>query len=198
MTVVVALSSGLDVAAIELELGHPLDFNHELKTVGASNVLSGLLGGYTGSYIFSQSIMSLRAGIRSRTAGFVTALTEILVVLLPFPLIAYIPEMFFGSILVMIAIDLMHEWIWALRKKVSSSDYCIALFTFCVILGTNIEVGILGGCLVHVSLVGLRSEAKEMTPKRGEGQELLPDKSQENNVYFAEEKKEGDMDLAYL
>lgn len=54
MTCVCALSSSLDVAAIELELKRPLDYNHELTTVGVSNIVSGLTGGYTGSYIFSQ------------------------------------------------------------------------------------------------------------------------------------------------
>jgi hypothetical protein len=33
----------------------PLDYNHELQTVGYSNIISGLTGGYTGSYIFSVS-----------------------------------------------------------------------------------------------------------------------------------------------
>lgn len=60
MIFVVALSSSLDVAAIELELKQPLNYNHELMTVGLSNIISGLTGGYTGSYIFSQSIFSLR------------------------------------------------------------------------------------------------------------------------------------------
>lgn len=50
MISVVALSSSLDIAAIEIELKRPLDYNHELRTVGWSNVISGLLGGYTGSY----------------------------------------------------------------------------------------------------------------------------------------------------
>jgi SulP family sulfate permease len=44
MIFVVALSSSLDVAAIELELNSPLDYNHELKTVGISNIISGLTG----------------------------------------------------------------------------------------------------------------------------------------------------------
>ncbi|CAN0395043.1 unnamed protein product, partial [Discosporangium mesarthrocarpum] len=62
MTLVVAFSSCLDVAAIEMELGQPLDYNRELKTVGWSNFISGLTGGFTGSYIFSQTIFNLRAG----------------------------------------------------------------------------------------------------------------------------------------
>ena len=63
MITVVTLSSSLDIAAIEIELKRPLDYNHELKTVGLSNILSGITGGYTGSYIFSQTIFSLRMGI---------------------------------------------------------------------------------------------------------------------------------------
>ena len=48
------------VAAIQLELGQlatgakQLDFNAELRTVGLSNFISGITGGFTGSYIFSQ------------------------------------------------------------------------------------------------------------------------------------------------
>mmetsp|Transcript_27807 Transcript_27807/g.55686 ORF Transcript_27807/g.55686 Transcript_27807/m.55686 type:complete len:654 (+) Transcript_27807:171-2132(+) len=150
MIVVVALSSSLDVAAIGLELGHPLDYNHELKTVGFSNVISGLTGGYTGSYIFSQSIMILRAGIRSRVAGYVVAVIELASVLLPFPIIAYIPKFFFGSLLVMIAVDLLHEWLWAVRLKVSRLDYIIALCTFVLLLLVRVQFGILGGCVIHV------------------------------------------------
>ena len=41
---IVAFSSCLDVAAVQIELGRQLDFNHELKTVGWSNILSGLTG----------------------------------------------------------------------------------------------------------------------------------------------------------
>ena len=77
MTFVVALSSSLDIAAIELELGEKLDFDNELLTVGASNLISGLTGGYTGSYIFSQAIFSLRSGVKDRVCGTVVALIEV-------------------------------------------------------------------------------------------------------------------------
>ncbi len=56
MYVVVAFSSSLDVAAIQMDMGKQLDFNHELMTVGISNFVSGLTGGFTGSYIFSQAL----------------------------------------------------------------------------------------------------------------------------------------------
>jgi sulfate permease, SulP family len=61
LVVVVAFSSSLDVAAIEMEIRRPLDYDHELRMIGLSNVVSGLSGGYTGSYIFSQTIFCLRS-----------------------------------------------------------------------------------------------------------------------------------------
>lgn len=97
MIFVVALSSSLDVAAIELELRRPLNYSHELKTVGISNIVSGLTGGYTGSYIFSQSIFSLRAGVSTRLNGIVVAVCEIVAVLLPFSVLSYVPIFFSGA-----------------------------------------------------------------------------------------------------
>ena len=44
MIFIVALSSSLDVAAIELELKRPLDYNKELRMVGISNLVSGMTG----------------------------------------------------------------------------------------------------------------------------------------------------------
>lgn len=61
LVLVVAFSSSLDVAAIEMEVRRPLDYNYELRMIGVSNVLSGLSGGFTGSYIFSQTIFCLRS-----------------------------------------------------------------------------------------------------------------------------------------
>lgn len=111
MFLVVAFSSSLDVAAIEMEVGLPLDYNTELYTVGMSNVLSGLTGGYTGSYIFSQTIFNLRRKVNTRLCGFVVAACELVVVVLPFSITSFIPKLFFGSLLVLIAVDLMTEWL---------------------------------------------------------------------------------------
>jgi SulP family sulfate permease len=111
MFLVVAFSSSLDVAAIEMELGLPLDYNKELFTVGLSNVASGLLGGYTGSYIFSQTIFTMRRGVATRVCGYTVAACELAVILLPVSITSYLPKLFFGSLLVLISVDLLFEWL---------------------------------------------------------------------------------------
>jgi len=119
----------------------PLDYDRELQTVGWSNFVSGCCGGYTGSYIFSQTIFTLRRGVTddSRVCGWYAlfcvlavassvhcssrvmvsscdacrtiVFLEMVVVVAPVSVPSYVPKMFFGSLLVLIAVDLMHEWL---------------------------------------------------------------------------------------
>lgn len=151
MLLVVAFSSSLDVAAIEMELGIPLDYNKELETVGISNLSSGLMGGYTGSYIFSQTIFCMKRGIRTRLCGYIIASIEILVILLPFSLTSYVPKFFFGCLLILISIDLMYEWLWEAKHKMMNLEYSVCLSTFIVIQLTGIEIGMALGIIFSMS-----------------------------------------------
>jgi SulP family sulfate permease len=49
---------------MQMDMGKQLDFNHELITVGLANAVSGLSGGFTGSYIFSTTVFTYRTGAR--------------------------------------------------------------------------------------------------------------------------------------
>ena len=148
MFMVVAFSSCLDVAAIEMELGLPLDYNRELQTVGVSNLCSGLLGGYTGSYIFSQTIFTMRRGVHNRVCGLLVAAIELLVVALPISVTSYIPKFFFGALLVLIGVDLMTEWLIMGRKKMAGHEYMVCVATFMAIQAMGIEIGMGIGILL--------------------------------------------------
>ncbi|KAL7546180.1 hypothetical protein ACHAWF_009520 [Thalassiosira exigua] len=150
MICVVALSSSLDIAAIEIEMKRPLDYNHELKTVGISNIVSGLSGGYTGSYIFSQTIFSLRMGIRSRLMGFLLAFFLVVAVIMPINILAYIPNFFFGSLLMMICLDLMFEWLVDVREKVTPAEYVILVSTFALLQVLGVVFGIIAGFVLYI------------------------------------------------
>eukprot|EP00592_Proboscia_alata_P001279 CAMPEP_0194373862 /NCGR_PEP_ID=MMETSP0174-20130528/22272_1 /TAXON_ID=216777 /ORGANISM="Proboscia alata, Strain PI-D3" /LENGTH=593 /DNA_ID=CAMNT_0039153139 /DNA_START=270 /DNA_END=2051 /DNA_ORIENTATION=+ len=171
MMLVVALSSSLDVAAIELDLGKDLDYNHELKTVGWSNIVSGMTGGYTGSYIFSQSIFSLRSGIHSRWAGLFVAFFEAVTVVSPVSILSYVPNFVFGSLLVMIAVDLMVEWLWDLRSKVTLAEYAVALSTFGTMIVFGVESGILFGILLYVIMVKAGMDVGDLSDDESETQD---------------------------
>ncbi|KAF0736146.1 hypothetical protein AaE_009015, partial [Aphanomyces astaci] len=118
MYFVVAFSSSLDVAAIEMALHKPLDHNAELQTIGWSNVISGLTGGFTGSYIFSSTIFSMKSGVDSRLTGVLVFALEL--------------------VLTFIAIDLTMEWM---------VHYANLWFTFVIVDVWNLEVGIVLGTI---------------------------------------------------
>ena len=99
MVFVVAFSSCLDVAAISMDMGEALETNAELATVGISNVFSGLLGGFTGSYIFSQTIFTYRAGATSRWIGVLLIIAELGVFLSTMNLLEIAPLFFLGAVL---------------------------------------------------------------------------------------------------
>lgn len=122
MVVVVAFSSCLDVAAIEMDIGSSLDTNAELQTVGWSNFFSGICGGFTGSYIFSQTIFGLRSGFLSRYVAGVMIMLEVAVVLVTIDPLSYVPLYFFAATLIFIAVDLMVEWLW---DVITYIVYCV-------------------------------------------------------------------------
>jgi len=196
MFLVVAFSSSLDVAAIETEVRRPLDYNRELQMIGVSNAVSGLfvgftgesssdysscfavlnvlhrhpsffLCGYTGSYIFSQTIFTLRAGARSRLCSFVIVFLELATFMLPVSPIAYVPRFFFGGLLILIAVDLMMEWLIAARRKMMAGEYVVTLLTFIAIQCTNIEIGMTVGivCALAVFAIGYSKAPAVLIPR---------------------------------
>eukprot|EP00924_Labyrinthula_sp_SR-Ha-C_P006325 snap_masked-scaffold_31-processed-gene-3.2-mRNA-1 protein AED:0.08 eAED:0.09 QI:0/0/0/1/1/1/2/0/702 len=141
MFFVVACGSCLDVAAVQFEMGKPLDYNIELECVGASNLVSGLLGGYTGSYIFSQTIFVLRNGVSTKITSSVVVIFELLIFFFPVDLLGYIPRFFFGSLLLFVAYELLIDWLILSFFRLVNPEYILVWITFISICLTNLEVG---------------------------------------------------------
>ncbi|KAK9824383.1 hypothetical protein WJX72_009880 [[Myrmecia] bisecta] len=146
---VVAFGSSMDVAAIQQESAKQLDYNRELVTVGWSNVMSGLVGaGATGSYIFSQTLFSLRARVTSRLNGAIIATSALLMFLLPFSVIDYLPKFFFGSLIMWIGFDIAKDWLVKSFWRVPRVEYALLWATFVAIIALGLELGILLGIIM--------------------------------------------------
>ena len=72
--------------------------------------------------------------------------------MIPVNVLSYIPNFFFGSLLVMICVDLMFEWLIDVRHQVTSAEYAVVLSTFALCLALSVEFGIIGGVLLHVAV----------------------------------------------
>ncbi|KAG2777948.1 hypothetical protein Pcac1_g11584 [Phytophthora cactorum] len=151
MVFIVAISSSLDVVAIEIDMGTKLDINHELKTVGWSNVASGLLGGYTGSYIFGQTIFTCRSKTNSRIVGLCVILAEIAIVAVPASVMSYVPRFFLAATLFFVALDLMLEWLVLAYRKMCMREWAVVWLSFLAINLVSLDLGM----LIGIGIAGL-------------------------------------------
>lgn len=141
LALVVAFGSSMDIAAIQADVPEELQYDKELITVGTSNLTAAVLGvGFTGSYIFSQTLLLLRQSITSRVAGLIVVLAEFAAFALPISITAFIPRFYLGALMSWIGLDIMKDWLVNAREKVSSTEYLLLLATFGLIVGTTLEV----------------------------------------------------------
>ncbi|KAL3133431.1 hypothetical protein ABBQ38_007297 [Trebouxia sp. C0009 RCD-2024] len=150
---VVAFGSSLDVAAIQQDSPDPLDYNRELVTVGWSNVATAVAGaGFTGSYIFSQTIFTMRSGVHSRINGFVIALLMLAIFAAPISVIDFLPSYFFGSLMIWIGWEIARDWLFLAYQRVTAMEYGVLVATFVAIMAMGLELGIAAG-IVGASLL---------------------------------------------
>ncbi|KAJ8575874.1 hypothetical protein ON010_g3337 [Phytophthora cinnamomi] len=155
MFVMIAFASSLDIASICMGTTSNMNYNAQLQTVGMSNLISGLTGGYTGSYIFSQTLFTSRfrpsataearfPGI-TRLIGVTLAVCELAIVVAPVSLMAFVPKFLFGAVMIFIGIDLLKTWLVDVYHKLLFAEYLTVVGTFCCLNVFGVQLGLATG-----------------------------------------------------
>ncbi|KAG2770253.1 hypothetical protein PC116_g19996 [Phytophthora cactorum] len=155
MFVMIAFASSLDIASICMGTTSSMNYNAQLQTVGMSNLVSGLTGGYTGSYIFSQTLFTSRfrpsaaaesrfPGI-TRLVGVTLAACEFAIVMTPVSLMAIVPKFLFGAVMIFIGIDLLKTWLVGVFHKLLFAEYLTVVGTFCCLNIFGVQLGLATG-----------------------------------------------------
>jgi sulfate permease, SulP family len=149
---VVFFGSAMDVIAIQQETGPDgVSFDTELTSISVANMAAAVAGaGFTGSFIFSQTIFTMKSGITSKLNGYVIAGAEFFCFFAPVSFMQYIPNFFYGALLCWFGIEISKDWLLASYFKMSLSEYGILLLTFASITWLGLELGILAGILFAV------------------------------------------------
>ena len=142
----------LNASALELTNHQDIQLNHELRSVGAANILSGLLGGMVGYHMLSDTALNYRVGARGKLPGIVTGLVCAGMFLLGSSLLAYLPRPLLGGLLFFLGLDFLVEWVIAGWKKLSRSDYAVSLLILIIIAATNFLTGIGVGLVAAIVL----------------------------------------------
>mmetsp|Transcript_46327 Transcript_46327/g.108549 ORF Transcript_46327/g.108549 Transcript_46327/m.108549 type:complete len:824 (-) Transcript_46327:54-2525(-) len=151
LLIIVTFGSSLDIVAIQAEMaGQKIDFNEELVTIGVGNLVSGICGGATGSYIFSQTIFSAKRGVQSRLNGIIVGLGELILFFLPLDILQVLPNSYIGGIMCLLGVDIMLDWLVKSRHLMSWLEYCLVWLSFGATMWlTSSQVfGVIEGMLV--------------------------------------------------
>lgn len=125
VSVLTAVLLLMNVKGMEMVMEQDIDFNHELKVAGSSNILLGMGGGILSFHSMGSSMLMHRLGGRSRWVTVIGAATFILLPLLFSSWLTYFPTSILGGLLLYLGLSCLYEWVYNARKKLSLVDYCI-------------------------------------------------------------------------
>jgi SulP family sulfate permease len=147
LTVLLSLSS--------LELTYRSDFQLEpaLRLHGRMTLLTAALGGYLCVISIGRSTMSHQTG-GGRWSCLVIA-GACLAVLLGFGgLMAWIPKVALGALVLWLGLDLLRQWLWDLRRELSRIDLAqvVAILVCVIVFGyvVGFLAGLLAACIFFV------------------------------------------------
>jgi sulfate permease, SulP family len=141
-----------NVSGSELVLHQDLDTNRELRDAGMLNVISGAAGGVPGYHALSLTALAERMNVDARLAGLIAAVVPLAAVIFGASVIAKIPRMIVGGVLVFLGLLFIVEWVWDKRKVLPPIEYGVVLVILAVIIGKGFLPGVVVGLVLAVVL----------------------------------------------
>lgn len=138
----------LMLSAIEFSTSQELEPNFELKTMGASNFISGIMGGgFVGYPSTTFTIMQRSLGSSTRLAGILSAIVSVVVLISGANFLGFIPRFVVGGLLVYFGYQFIDHWVVKQIRQSSWSNLSIvgAIVVTSLWLGfvSSVGVGIL-------------------------------------------------------
>ncbi|SPM33617.1 Sulfate permease or related transporter, MFS superfamily [Mycobacterium rhizamassiliense] len=155
VTLITSVQSLLTAVSIDrLHHGPRTDFNRELIGQGASNIVSGAIGGLPIAGVIVRSAANVNAGAKTRASTIMHGLW-ILVFALPFAeLVEQIPTAALAGLLIVIGIQLLQPA--HIETALKTGDLAVYLITVVGVVFLNLLHGVMIGLAVAIALTGWR------------------------------------------
>lgn len=140
----------LNLSGIELVVRQDFQLNKELRSVGTAQILAAIFGGLPGYHSVSNTILAHRLGVRQRYAGLVMGAMPLFIFFLGSEFIAYVPRMLLGSIVLMLGINFVYDWLFDRRHSLSGIEYVTLILIATVILLQGFLLGLVVGIAITI------------------------------------------------
>ena len=126
--------------------------NQELIALGASNISASLSGGFPVTGGFARSVVNFDAGAQTPAAGIYTAVGIALASLFLTPALYFLPQATLSATIIVAVLSLVDLTIFKRTWQYSKADFAAALSTFVVTLALGVELGLVTGVTVSLTL----------------------------------------------
>ncbi|MCR9255718.1 MAG: sulfate permease [Alphaproteobacteria bacterium] len=126
--------------------------NQELIGLGASNIASGVSGGFPVTGGFARSVVNFDAGAATPAAGAFTAVGICLAAVALTPLLYYLPTATLAATIVVAVLSLVDFSVLKRSWSYSKADFAAVAVTILLTLGLGVEIGVVAGVAVSVAL----------------------------------------------
>ncbi|MFZ3191915.1 MAG: sulfate permease [Moraxellaceae bacterium] len=129
-----------------------IDPNQELLALGASNLSSGLTGGFPVTGGFSRSVVNFDAGAQTPAAGLFTSVGLALAALFLTPALYYLPQATLAATIMVAVLSLVDVKIFKRTWRFAKPDFWALSVTFGLTLLYGVEVGLVAGVSLSLAL----------------------------------------------
>jgi sulfate permease, SulP family len=144
----------LNATGLELVSKRDINLNQELRMTGVANLLSGLGGGPVGYHMLGATSLGQRMGAKTRIVTITTAIICGLILLAGGAFISYVPVALLSSLLLVLGLSFLADWVYDAWFKLPRSEYVIVLVSLIVIATIGflegVGVGIIAATILFV------------------------------------------------
>jgi sulfate permease, SulP family len=152
---VTASSTLFNTAGIEVATHREANLERELNVTGVANMLTGMLGGYTGCISVSRTVLNFNGGGFGRLSGLTVAAISALMLAIAPMLLGLMPKFVLGGLLLYLGADALHKWIVESRHRLSKTEYLSLLAIIVIIVQWGFIAGILIGVVIGCATFAL-------------------------------------------
>lgn len=152
MIVITIVALLMNTTGIELHADRDMDLNQEMRSNGLMNLLVGLGGGLPGYSSVSLTLIIHQLNAVSRWVGVIVVAMMLSALWFGSVLIAAVPALLLGAVLVWVGGSLMYDWLVRARRRLDPFEYAVILLIALVIVLVSFPVGILVGLIAAIFL----------------------------------------------
>jgi SulP family sulfate permease len=148
LTVLIYADEILTARVFAAKHGQKMDANQEFVAIGMANIGAGFLTGFPAALSASRTAVSDQMGGKTQWVGLIAAALTVIFLLFLTPLLAPLPTVALGAIIIVASIGLIDLAAFRFLRKVRRFEFWLAVVTAFGVL----TVGVLQGILVAVVL----------------------------------------------